>query len=153
MDIKGLNGIFASFRSLRIAPLSERGLSRTQAANGLVLNISAGQETLTLFTMGERLGDLATAHPEVFRKLLESNSMGGRLGNLRVTYDPRSTAFWICHDISYERLGPAELEERILAFARNSATMLHYTRTLIGDLVEAPAAPAAPDAPAAMAAM
>ncbi len=128
MDIDELNKIFSSLSNISLSPLNEDGISSTQLKNGTVLEIFAASKTLMLFMEVENLGNAGSESPDIFRLLLSINTLGGRFGNLRITYDEESTSVWVCYDISYEELTVQLLEEKLSKFIEEAPQFANMVR-------------------------
>ncbi len=96
--------------------------------SGHVLNLSANSSALMMFISGEKLGELSGQVTNIFQIMLEANNLGGKFGNIRITYDSSTTVFWLCRDLAYEDLSASLLESEVTSFLKNAVSFLRYIR-------------------------
>ncbi|MCR5536079.1 MAG: type III secretion system chaperone [Succinivibrio sp.] len=128
MNRDQLNSLIASVHKFQLSPFDATNLSQSYIKDGHILNMSANNASLCMFIIGEKLGNKRRNSPEVFMQLLEANNLGGRLGNIRISYDSDTTAFWLCHDISYDELNAGMFEDKIAGFIKNAVSFQQYIR-------------------------
>ncbi len=131
MNRDSLNQLILNLKNFRLAAFDIHNLSQTQVKNGVLLNLTANEDSLMMFIVAENLGKHSNLTSEMFERLLAANLLGGKLGNIRITYDTDTKTVWLCHDLNYEELTAESLDKELNAFINNSIYYRRYLRDLI----------------------